>query len=475
MPPAQETLSSGIPQLDTLLAGGLPQRELLVVAGRPGTGKTVLVSQIAFGLARRGLPVVLATVGGEPHTKLLQSLEGFAFYDKDRVGKELFILSAYPWVRKGAKETRDMLLSSVRERKARLLVIDGLRGVRALWPDETQLREFFSELAVGLATSDCTGLFTVEDPRDEVLKHAEGTMADGVLALSVAERGTQRARRLEVVKLRGRGHVPGEHSMRLDATGVSLFPRLESLPAAPARGPSARQRAAFGIPALDELVSGGLPEGSSTVLLGGSGTGKSLLAAHFAAEGARRGEPCVYLSFQELPSALVERAAGVGLELEGLVKRGLLHVLHRSPVELDADQVAQELLEQVRTMGARRLVVDPLFELERAVREEGRTRDFLSALRASLDALRVTTVCTAETTHPAGVQLDWGQTAAGAFAENLILLSGQEQRGRLLRQLQVLKMRASAHSWEVRAYQLSGRGFALLPGEARAQPAGGAA
>jgi circadian clock protein KaiC len=144
-------------------------------------------------------------------------------------------------------------------------------------------------------------------------------------------------------------------------------------------------------------------------------------------------------------------------------------------VELDADELAQSLLETLRSRRARRLVVDPLFELERSLGETGRRRDFMAGLRAALEGERVTALFTAEVARAAGVEVDSAQSPASVFAENIICLSTQEVRSRMLRQLQVLKMRASAHSWEVRGYQISGRGVSLLTPESRPGPNGDAA
>src|SRR4051812_23891957 len=115
--------SSGIAQLDRLLGGGIPERQTLIVTGDPGTGKTVLCSQTAFAQAARGTSVVLATLASESQDKLMAELEGFSFFDPDRIGKELYVVSAYPWVQKGPKEAKDLLLKTVRERKAKLLFV----------------------------------------------------------------------------------------------------------------------------------------------------------------------------------------------------------------------------------------------------------------------------------------------------------------------------------------------------------------
>jgi len=132
-----------------ILGGGLPARTCVLVTGDPGCGKTVLCSQVAFAHVRSGGRVVLATVTSESHEKVISGLRGFSFFEPQRLGEEVFLVSAYPSMKRGPDESRDMLLSSVRERNATLLFIDGLRAIRDLWRDEAVLRQFLYELNVG--------------------------------------------------------------------------------------------------------------------------------------------------------------------------------------------------------------------------------------------------------------------------------------------------------------------------------------
>jgi hypothetical protein len=135
-------LDTGIPALNLLLGGGIPRRHLVIVTGDPGTGKTVLCSQIAFAQARMGQSVVVATLASEAQDKLIAELRGFSFFESKRIGDELFPVGAYPWVQKGPNEAKDLLLRTVKERKASMLFIDGLRSLRDLWQSEAKLRDF---------------------------------------------------------------------------------------------------------------------------------------------------------------------------------------------------------------------------------------------------------------------------------------------------------------------------------------------
>src|SRR5229473_2455516 len=289
-PGARQLFPTGIPSFDTLLGGGIPRRRMLTITGNPGSGKTILGSQIAFLAAARGLPVVFATVTSEAQDKLVEELSGFTFFRPELLGEPVFLISVYAPLKKGAKEARDLILGTVLERSAKLFFLDGLRPIRDLWQDEARLREFLYELGIGLAAADCVGLLTTEYPIEELLGLPEATTMDAIVSLGVKRHGIRRLRRAEVVKVRGRAHLTGEHFLEIGSEGIRIIPRLEALIRSDADFVPDSGRAAFGLPELDVLMGGGLPVGSTTMLAGSLGIGKTLFSAHFALEGVRKGE-----------------------------------------------------------------------------------------------------------------------------------------------------------------------------------------
>ncbi|AKQ67117.1 Circadian clock protein KaiC [Myxococcus hansupus] len=461
-PRAWSLFETGIPSFDTLLGGGIPRRQSLIVAGDPGSGKTVLCSQLAFLAAARGLPVVLATVTSEPHDKLVGELANFDFFKEELLGEKLFVMSVYSSLKQGARETRDLIVQTVRRRGAKLLFIDGLRAIRDLWQDEARLREFLYELGIGLAAADCIGLFTTEYPLEKLLTLPEATTVDGIVSLSASKQGARRMRRVEVVKLRGRPHIPGAHLMRINGEGVSFIPRLEALepPGVDSQPPS--DRASFGLPELDSLMSGGLPRTSATLLAGSMGIGKTLLAAHFAVDGARRGEPALFVSFHDSVASLAARARRIQLDVERFVEEGTVTYLYIPPVEQEADLVMDRVLQEVLRRGVKRLVLDGLTMLEQSIVEPERRPLFLAALAERLRRLGVTTLYTREVSKIAGTELDFSDAPVATLGENLLLLRYVELRGRIHRILSVLKMRDSAYDNDLREFQIADAGVKVL-------------
>ena len=447
-----QLLSTGIEELDRLLGGGIPSRQILLIAGQPGSGKTILAGQIGFAAAARGEPVVLATAASEPHSKLIESLQGFSFFRRDLLAREIVLLSMYPWLRKGVRETREMVLSSIRERHARLLVIDGLRSLHDVWRDEISVRDFLGEVGVGLASSDCTAVFTLESAPDQILATAEAATVDGVLTLAFTGWGMHRLRRIEVVKVRGRRHLAGQHVSRLDGSGFRIIPRIDVL--APPERPSARRegRALFGISSLDAWLGGGLPGGTTTLIAGGPGTGKTLLGAAFARAGVAAGEPTLLVSLEEDAESLLSRAKSVGLDLPS---GRALSVWSPTPGALEPDEVARELLERADSLNARRVVVDGVDLLEQLLEPIGRRLEFDVALLRQLRAGGRDVLFTCDLLGAPTSPLSRG-------VDNFLELRAERATGQLQRELWAVKVRSAATPREPWRFNISASS-GLLP------------
>jgi circadian clock protein KaiC len=433
---------TGIPSLDLLLRSGMPARQTLLVTGEPGTGKTIFGSQIAFAYAKQGRRAVVASVASESHDKLLDELQGFAFFDPDEIGDRFFVLSAYPALKRGAKDAKDLFLRTMRERKADLLFIDGLRTLRDLWQNEAQLRDFLHELGVGVAQLGATTLLTAAYSLEDAMKHPEAMTVDGIIALSLKSVNGHVVRRVRVVKLRGRNHLAGEHAMHIADDGIRIVPRLEEIAAPMPNAAPTLERFAFGLPDLDRALCGGLPKGSATLLLGSTGVGKTLLALHLAARAAWR-DRALMLSYVEPAERLMARACAVSLDVRELVSREQLVLAHRTPLNAEADDLVADLLVRVRRTGAMLVVVVDLRAIENATCEDGRTKALLMALLIELRNLGVTALFVQDFAASASMTLE--DTAIGAAVDNVLVCRNAFVRGRTRRVVSVTKMRASSH------------------------------
>ena len=467
---------TGVPNLDLVLGGGLLRGSLVSVVGPPGCGKTTLAAQLAFAAARAGRRALILTTLSEPTSKLLAHLRGYAFYDRALVGGAVRVLSLQQFLPAGLASTASEVAAMVRESGAGLVVLDGFSGVRIADPDPLAARRFLFDIGTTLSLQGATTIVTSEAEVRDAATFPEGTTSDTILGLYFSVRDERQRRRLEVVKSRGNSPLPGLHGLAIDAAGIAISPRLEARAVGEARVPAGDAgapagdgppgakagggRATFGLPALDALLGGGLTPASTTLLIGSGGTGKTLLGLQFALAGVRAGEPVVFLGFHEERHQLLRKADAfdLGAQLRAaLAPGGGLTLLQRPPVELEADALAGELLAALDRTGARRLVVDSIAVLERAVGEgsgPGRVAGYLAALITALQARRVTALFTRETGPFAGTELELETDLSSGVAENVLWLQAVIHRRRFYRVLSVLKMRYSAHDLELREFTI---------------------
>jgi circadian clock protein KaiC len=451
-----EALETGVPNLDRILGGGILPRSIAMVIGAPGSGKTILAQQIAFHVASRGAAVLYLTGYSETHDKLVAHSRRLGFFAPAVIGQQLQFGSLPDLLRKGATQTEDAIVATARDQHASLVVLDGFRSMRGFLTDDQAAAHFLYSLGAKLAVLGATTLVLVEGDPGERTRYPEQTVCDVILALRRERHESRHRRTLEVMKSRGARPLGGDHPFVIDDTGIALFPRFESVVTAvePAWNP---ERAAFGIPKLDALLGGGLNVGTVTLVAGSPGVGKTTLGLHFAAEGARAGKPVLYLGFMESPAQLREKARSYGMDLGAAESAGQLRFMVLRGHDLEADEIAAAMVEDVERRGVRRLVIDSVAELERGVGFPGRVPGFLSALVGYLRGRDVTSCLTLDMPVVAGTQVELGATPLSVLAENLLLLRQVESPG-LHRTFAVFKMRFSG-------YDAATHQFSITPGQ----------
>jgi len=443
-----------VPGLDAVLGGGLLAGDAYLVVGAPGNGKTTLGNQIAFAHAAAGGTAVVATLLTETHDRLLAHLAGFGFADAAPIGVRLHYLGFLAALEAGGSDAVLAGLSAaVRERGATLLVVDG-----AGLPDGISAGSFVHRLRAHAALAGCTTLL-LAGPEEAAAAIGH---ADGVIELANEPAGSRDARWLRVAKLRGSRHLGGRHRFAIGDGGVAVFPRLEAAvadlePAFVDPG----ERVPVGVPGLDAMLSGGLPPASSTLLLGTPGAGKTLLALHVLAEGARRGEPGLIAAFNETGPALAATAERAGMDLAPHLDSGLVRVLWRPPLERSPDEWAWQLLAAVDAQGTRRLVVDALTDLARVFVVPDRLVLFATALANALRDRGVTTIFSMEIDAFAAPELGAPVPNVSATMDNGILLRSSERSSELRRLVSVLKLRQSGFDQSIREFTIGDHGIVV--------------
>jgi circadian clock protein KaiC len=222
------------------------------------------------------------------------------------------------------------------------------------------------------------------------------------------------------------------------------------------------ERVATGIQGLDDMVAEGFWRGTTTLIAGPSGVGKTIMALHFLREGALNDEPSLYLGFQENPIQLARIMLNLGWDTEALVSSGNLELMYNSPVEMQLDQVAAELFSRIRAGKVRRVAIDSLDDLERTSVDQQRFADFIYALMQWFAVENVTCMTTIEVSHWLGNGGSLTQNQVSNMCDNLVVL-GFDTAGRaeLRRTVRILKTRGSSHDEHEHTFEINKRGTVI--------------
>jgi circadian clock protein KaiC len=451
-----ERLTTGDAGLDLVLGGRLPEGAMIVVAGPPGSGKTILAQQICFANATAEHKALYYTTWSEPHEKIVRHLEPFAFFEADALGDRLeFIHLAEligPAQTGGFGAAGDEILRQSFESKPSVIVIDSSKALHDVI-DADSFRRAIYDLASKVSYTNAVLILVGEYSAAETRSQPEFAVADGIVQLENEAHGPVDRRSLRVLKMRGAESVAGQHSFRISSTGFEVFPRLETTLPRLVRTQSTR--AAFGIDKLDAAIGGGVPRGDSTLLIGPSGVGKTLMALRFIAAGLEQGERCLHISLQETEEQVREKAAAAGWDWSELAEDQLV-IRHIPPVEVDLDQAGALVQSELARGDVKRVIIDSLAELAFAARQNERFPGYVWALGGFVRAAGGTTIFTNEMSA-LGQGADLG--GLSFIFNNVFFLRYVEVESELHRGLNVVKMRQSEHQKGLLEFTIDANGL----------------
>jgi circadian clock protein KaiC len=456
---AGERMSSGNAEADYILGGGFPANSINIVMGHPGSGKTIFAEQLIFHNADDDRPILYLTTLSEPLAKVVRYLQGFRFFDESKLGTQVIYEDIGPQLAKeGASALIPALKEAIRSMSPKIIVIDSFKAVHDLAPTVAERRRTVYEMTALLTAYGTTAFLLGEYTEDDILNFPEFAVADGIVELSRRRLGNRDERFLRVYKLRGSRYLEGAHAFRITDAGLDVYPRLVS-PQIPEGYEPVSERTSTGVEGLDEMLDGGLWRGTTTLLAGPAGAGKTTIGLQFALEGARRGEPTLYMNFQENPTQLVRTIRGLGYDLEEAQAQGL-DLVYASPVELQIDSIIVEMFRRIEQGGVRRLVLDAVGDLASAASDTQRLHDYLYALVQHFAVRTITSVLNLETM---GNTISGGgvQNAISYLSDNVLLLTVDGET-RTRRALRVLKTRGSAHDTRVREVEITAGGLQIL-------------
>ena len=456
---------TGIAGLDDVLNGGLTGGRLFLLEGSPGTGKTTIALEFLRAGAAAGercLYITLSETEEELRATAVShgwTLEGIDIFElvppesllDDDQQQSLLYSSDLE-----LGETTKRIFSSFEAAQPVRVVLDSLSEIRLLAQSSLRYRRQVLALKHYFAGRGATVLM-LDDLTADVADKTVHSVAHGVIMLEELPRnyGSER-RRLRVVKYRARRFRGGFHDFSIETGGVQIYPRLVS---AEHHGDFTREIVGTNNAEMDALLGGGVVRGSSVLVLGPAGTGKSLLALTFIASSAARGEPSAMFVFDEELGLLFARARGLGIDLEALVERKLLHIEQVDAAELTPGQLSSRLRDCVERQGVRTVVIDSLNGYQMAMPEENALVLHMHELLQYLNRRGVTTFLTVAQ-H--GLVGDMKSPVDVTYlADTVILLRYFEALGRVRRAISVVKKRTGSHEGTIREYRIDRNGITM--------------
>lgn len=455
-------VSSGNAQLDAILCGGFPANSINIVMGEPGSGKTILAERLIFANARLNddpRPILYLTTLSEPLEKVVRYLQQFSFYDQEQLmsGAIRYESIAVDLEERGVAALVPRLKEIITTASPKIIVIDSFKAVHDLSTSVPEMRRVLYEVSGLLSAYDTTAFFLGEYSEDQIPLFPEFAVADGMVELARKKHGTRDERYLRVLKLRGSNYQEGLHAFTITRDGLDVFPRLTS-PVVPASYTANEVRLSTGVPVLDKLLAGGVYAGGATLLEGPTGAGKTTLALQFVLEGVKRGEPGLYVNFQENPTQLARNIQSLGITIPE-AQQANLHYLYASPVELQIDSILVELFRTIQEKNIKRVVVDSVGDLVGAASDHQRLYSYLYALMQHFIARRVACMLTQTTTSIASPM----ESQICALSDAIVRLDLEWHDDRARRTLKIVKARGSNHDLDVQDFRITNKGIEVGP------------
>jgi circadian clock protein KaiC len=457
----ESRLRTGVAGLDDILGGGFPENHLYLLDGEPGTGKTTFAMQYLREGAAHGERCLYVTLS-ESRDELTGvaashgwTLDGIDVYELAAAAAVADEYTLFHPAEVELQETMKAVLAAVETHSPKRVVFDSLSEMRLLARDPLRFRRQILALKQFFAGRDCTVLLLDDRSAPDGDRQLH-SLAHGVLVLEhiAMEYGAER-RRLQVTKLRGSRFWGGYHDFRIKSGGIAVFPRIRITGSAPECGDTSL---ASGDVGLDRLTGGGLTRGTSTLITGAAGTGKSTLTVQYVAAAVARGEHARMYLFDERVSTFRTRCTGIGIDLDEAVEDGRLTIVQIDPTEMSPGEFAHDIVQAVETMDVSLLVIDSINGYMNAMPAEHLLLIQLHELLSYLANKGVSSLLTLVQHGIFGAPVDEAAEVS-YLADTVLLLRYFEFQGVVRQAMSVVKKRSGTHERTIREFRVDAGGI----------------
>lgn len=461
--PALEKSPTGIRGFDEITNGGLPKGRSALMVGAAGSGKTVFGMEfLVRGALQYGEPGVFMSFE-ENETDLSKNFASIGFDLEELIAKKQLFIDYVYIERKEIEETGEFdldgifirLSSAIDQIGAKRVVLDTLEALFSGMSDEAILRAELRRLFRWLKEKEVTVVITAERGVNTLTRYGlEEYVADCVILLDTQMIDQIATRRMRVIKYRGSKHGTNEYPFLIDETGITVMP----ITSMGLMHKVSSERVSSGIERLDTMLDGGFYRGSSILVSGTPGTGKTTLSATFANATAAHGERCLYFAFEESPAQIIRNMRSIGVDLEPWVKQGLLQFHASRPSLYGLEMHLVTMYKMIEDFKPSMVVVDPISNLV-MVGSISETKSMLTRLIDQIKSKQITAFFTSLTTM--GDKMEATEVGVSSLMDTWILMRDIESAGERNHGLYILKSRGMEHSNQIREFLFTKKGIQL--------------
>lgn len=452
-----EKISTGVEGLDVLTDGGFLKGSAYIIQGPPGAGKTILANQFCYAHIRQGGRALYMTLLAESSARMLNYVSQMSFFDESVVPGRMEYISGYGTLeRDGLPGLLKLIQHELKRHDATAMVLDGTFVAQSGASDQ-EFRSFIHTLQGVAGMTNAVLVMLTHQAREA--SSPEHTMVDGWIEMSHDLVGYRSVQSIHVRKHRGAKILGGKHQLRISQKGIEVFPRIESCISPVVPAPHASSAVSTGLEEFDQILGGGLPSESATLVLGPTGSGKTTLGLHFISQASPEA-PALMVSFYETPARSLLRAGHLGYQLDAAVEQEWLRMVWLSPPDMIVDEVAHDIVRQATEIKAKRVFVDGIVALRDNILYRERLPYFINGLSLKLREIGATVLYAQENVE---LEIDTAMPSdeLSAMVDNVIVFNISRHTHAISRYISIIKMRDRNFDPRTQEYHIGNRGLAF--------------